>query len=84
MIMDSHLQNPRESHNDEITIGVHDEEFEKEMVDLKARFDVLMELLQNQKHGCIMKNIVRRPIKQLIARRQKHKLKILLREAEKL
>ena len=30
MTMDSHLKNPEKSHNGAITVGVHDEEFEKE------------------------------------------------------
>jgi len=45
---------------------------------------VLKEMLQNQKHGWIMKKISRWPIKKLVARREKHKLNFLIRDTKKL
>jgi len=44
----------------------------------------MMELIQNQKHGWVMKKTARWPVKQLIARRHKHKMKVLFREEEKI
>jgi len=66
--IDSHLQNSEKIHINGIANGVHDEEFKKEIVEMKAQLDVLMELLQNQKHGWLMKRTARWLIKQLIAR----------------
>lgn len=75
MTMGSDLKNSGKNHRDATIVGIrkiNDEEFEKEIVKLKAQLDVLMKLLQNPKHGWIMKRTIRW--------RQKHKLKVLLRE----
>jgi hypothetical protein len=65
-----------------------DEEFNREMIELKVRLNYVEQLLQeyeeNQRCGWIMKKKARWPIKQLIAREQRHRLKACLKKVEAL
>jgi DNA-binding transcriptional regulator GbsR (MarR family) len=91
MTINSHARGSKESYSEVKDFKVNgiktrksDEEFEKEMVEMKAQLNVLKELLQkeeDQKCGWVMKKVVRWPIKQLVARRQRHMLKVWLKEA---
>jgi hypothetical protein len=56
-----------------------DEDFDREMIELKEQLNYVEQLLQeiegNQRCGWIMKKKARWPIKQLIARRKRYRLK---------
>lgn len=58
---------PKKGHDDAITIGIRDDE--KEISELNVQFDMLLELLQGQRHGWVIKQTVKWAIQQLMERR---------------
>lgn len=61
--IDNNLQDSTKWHIDVIAVSINDEEFEKEIVRLSVRLNMLMELVHNHKLGWIIKRIAKWRIK---------------------
>jgi hypothetical protein len=67
-----------------IHINMSDEKFDRDIVEMKEQLSVMMKLLQerveeDQRSGWILKQKVKWPIKQLIARKLRHILEVWLK-----
>jgi hypothetical protein len=95
MTTNGHVRSSEESHSEvkkDVKVkGIEkmsNEEIVKEIVEVREQLDVLTEQWKRDKeaHKCgwVMKKAARWPIQQLISRRQRHMLKVWIKEVDKL
>ena len=87
MNMGSQLNNSEGSHRDDKENGIRkmsDEEYERELVEIKAQLNALTKLIQhnedNQQYGWNLRKRVKCPVEILWAKKQRQKLRHRLKE----